>query len=93
MTTPIEANERITAYWERAAVWLCGAAIALLVVVYQDTRSTVDKLDEKVQFLYLDKVSKQDLKELADRFDKKIEAGNADVISRLELIIQAQKNR
>lgn len=97
-----DANNRITILWERAAVWLCGAAIALLVVVYQDMKTTVDKLEERVQFLYLDKVSKQELKELADRMDRKIDAGNADVISRInrsnedilskiDLMIKAQK--
>lgn len=92
MTTQT-ANSRINSTWERVAVWAGGVAIALLVVVYQDMRTTVDKLEEQVQFLYLDKVSKQDMEKLADRFEKRIEANNSDVISRLELIIQAQKNK
>ena len=85
---PQDANSRINGYWERVCMWVCGGAIALLCLVYQDQKVTVDKLEEKVQFLYVDKVSKQDMDRLEERIMKGIAAGNSDIISRLELLRQ-----
>lgn len=83
-----DANSRINGYWERVCMWLCGGAIALLCLVYQDQKVKVEKLEEKVQFLYMDKVSKQDMDKLEERIMKGISAGNSDIIARIELLRQ-----
>lgn len=80
------ANDNVLApHWERLARWACGAIIALLCIGYQDQKSTIERLDERVQFLMLDKVSKDDMRELEQRIMERIEAGNADILARLEL--------
>lgn len=84
-----DANTRISAYWEKFAIWSCGAIIALLCIGYQDQKSTIDKLEERVQFLYLDKVGKGELKEVETRIMSRIEAGNADILARIDLLIKA----
>src|SRR3990172_11109543 len=84
MTTPSDgpsANSRINAVWEKFAIWACSAIIALLVIGYQDQKSKVDKMEERVQFLYLDKVSKQDMDKLEDRIMRGIAAGNSTILA------------
>ena len=88
MTNPSSepsANSRINQVWEKFAIWACSAIIALLVIGYQDQKSKVDKLEEKVQILYQEKVSRNDLKDVEQRLMNRIEAGNADVLARLDL--------
>ena len=75
-------------YWEKFSIWACSAIIALLCIGYQDQKTTIDKMEERVQFLMLDKVSKNDLKEVETRIMNRIEAGNENVLSRIELLKQ-----
>lgn len=95
MTTPRDpsANSRINAVWEKFAIWACSAIIALLVIGYQDQKSKVDKMEERVQFLYLDKVSKQDMDKLIDKLEDRIAAGNSVLLSRMDLMMKIQKQR
>ena len=65
--------------------------IALLCIGYQDQKTRVDKMEEKLQFLYLDKVSKNELKDVEARIMTRIEAGNADILARIDLLIKASK--
>jgi hypothetical protein len=80
------ANSRINAAWEKFAIWACSAIIALLAIGYQDQKSKVDKLEERVQFLYLDKVSKQDMDKFEERIMTGIAAGNAALLARMDLM-------
>ena len=90
MVTPQnDANTRISAYWERFAIWSCGAIIALLCIGYQDQKTTIDRMEEKVQFLYMDKVGKGELKDVEARIMSRIEAGNEDILARIDLLIKA----
>ena len=80
------ANSRINNAWEKFAIWACSAIIALLAIGYQDQKSKVDKMEEKVQFLYIDKVSKQDMDKFEERIMTGIAAGNAAVLARMDLM-------
>jgi hypothetical protein len=93
MTTPTDSvvDARLASYWERFGLWACGAIIALLVIGYQDQKSKVDKLEEKVQILYQEKVSKNELKDVEQRLMTRIEAGNADILARIDLIISTSR--
>lgn len=85
-----DGNTILAPYWERFALWCGGAIIALLAIGYQDQKSTVDKLEEKVQFLYMDKVAKSELKDTEARIMSRIEAGNADILARIDLLIKTK---
>lgn len=80
-----DANDRIDGLWERFGTWACGAIIALLCIGYQKQESNLERLEERVQFLMLDKVGKSELKEVETRIMSRIEAGNADILARLAL--------
>lgn len=83
------ANSRMNNYFERLAIWACGCIIALLCIGYQEQKTTIDKMEERVQFLMLDKVGKGELKEVESRIMSRIEAGNADILARIDLLIKA----
>lgn len=83
------ANSRMNNYFERLAIWACGCIIALLCIGYQDQKTTIDRVEERVQFLMLDKVGKGELKEVESRIMSRIEAGNADILARIDLLIKA----
>lgn len=85
------ANLRISRYWERLALWGCSGIIALLSLAFMDQRTQVTKLEEKVNFLYLDKVSKSDLKETEDRLMKRIEGMGSDILARLDIYFGKMK--
>lgn len=85
-------NTVLAPYWERFSIWACGAIIALLCIGYQDQRTRVDKMEERVQTLYMDKVSKNELKDVEARIMSRIEAGNSDILSRIDLLIKASRN-
>lgn len=78
-------SNALAPYWEKFSLWACSAIIALLCIGYQDQKTKVDKMEEKLQFLMLDKVGKGELKEVETRIMSRIEAGNADILARLEL--------
>lgn len=84
-----DANSRMNIYWEKAALWAGACIISLLCIGYQDQKTTIDRLEERVQFLYLDKVGKGELKDVEARIMSRIEAGNADILARIDLLIKA----
>ena len=87
----MESYSNISPYWKEVSMWACSAIIALLCYGYQDMKTRVDKMEEKLQFLYLDKVSKNELKEVENRIMHRIEAGNIDILARIDLLLKAEK--
>lgn len=89
MATPNNGNI-LTPYWEKFSIWAVGAIITLLCIGFQDQRTKVERLDERVQILFLEKVSKQEMKEVEQRIMQRIEAGNADILARLDLYFKTK---
>ena len=82
----VVADRRINGYFERFAIWAGGLLIALLLLAYQDQRQQVARLEERVSFLYLDKVSKTDLKDTEARIMNRIEGMQSDILARMDLL-------
>jgi len=82
----VVADRRINGYFERFAIWSGGLLIALLLLAYQDQRQQVARLEERVSFLYLDKVSKGDLKDTEARIMTRIEGMQSDILARMDLL-------
>ena len=82
----VVADRRINGYFERFAIWAGGFLIALLLLAYQDQRQQVARLEERVSFLYLDKVSKGDLKDTEARIMTRIEGMQSDILARMDLL-------
>lgn len=85
MTTQT-ANSRINNYWEKFGLWACGVIIALLCLAYNDQKSRIEKMEERVQFLYIDKVNKSDLKDTEARLMNRIEGMQTDILARMDIL-------
>lgn len=93
------ASKRINRYLEKFAVWIVGIVIALGSWAWNGMDARVTKVEDRVAFLYQDKVSRQELKDEMALIRQSMDKGNLelisrqdqmkqDIISRLELIIK-----
>ena len=80
--SPQDANSRITEYWEKFSLYACGIAITLICFLYLDQRSRIDKLEERTQFLMVDKVNQGQLKDAVSGIMSRIDATDAANASR-----------
>lgn len=83
--TVVSGDRRINGLFERFAIWAGGLLIAILFLAYQDQRADIVRLEEKVSFLTLDKVSRTDLRETEARIMARIEGMQSDLLARLDL--------
>lgn len=83
--TDSSANTRINGYWERAAIFLMFLVMGYMQVQYQEQKADAKELENKVFFLYSDKVSNQQLQNTEDRLVKNIEGMRSDLLARLDL--------
>lgn len=88
-----DANNRITAIWERFALGLLSVVMALGLLVIQDIRTQNKELESRVLFLYTDKVSNQQLKDTEQRLVTNIEGMRSDLLARLDLYFGTLKSR
>lgn len=79
------ANTRINVYWEKAAIFLLVLFVGYMQVQYQELKVDAKELENKVFFLYSDKVSNQQLQITEDRLVKNIEGMRSDLLARLDL--------
>lgn len=77
------ADKRINHIWERVAIGLLGVVVLWGGTQFQDLKAQNKELENKVLFLYTDKVSQPQLKDTEDRLAKQIEAFKADVKSEI----------
>ena len=88
-----DANNRITAIWERFAIGLLSVVMALGLMVIQDIRAQNKELESRVLFLYTDKVSNQQLKDTEQRLVTNIEGMRSDLLARLDLYFGSLNKR
>lgn len=95
-------KERFEKVSSKAVTIGASILIALISVVYSDMRDRVAKVEERVSFLYNDKVSRSEfldtLKELKSEMvlnrqetDRQIQSVKTEIIDRLDLIIRFNK--
>lgn len=87
------ANSRINHIWERLAIGLIGILMLWGATQFQELKSQNKELENKVLFLYTDKVSTAQLKDTEDRLIKQIDGMKADILARLDYIGNQYKNR
>jgi hypothetical protein len=87
------ANARINHLWERLALGLIGILMLWGATQFQDLKEQNKELENKVLFLYTDKVSTAQLKDTEDRLIKQIDGMKADILARLDYIGAQYKQR
>ena len=86
-------ESKIATYWERFAIYVSGALVAVCCWLFIEQKARIDALEVKVQTLQIDKVSKQELRELEDRFYKRMDVMKGDIIDRLDWYFAGRKSR
>jgi hypothetical protein len=93
------ATKRINRFVEKFAWWIIGVVVMILGGLYNAAMDRISVTEEKVAFLYQDKVSRAELREVADGLriqsdsnKKEIlsqqEGLKQDILSRLDLILR-----
>lgn len=82
----------MTKLWERWALYLMGALVALCVYMFQDLKTNQERLAVQVQAMQIDKVSRAEMKELEDRLNRQIIGIKADIIERMDWHFRAAQN-
>ncbi len=83
----------MTKLWERWALYLMGALVALCVYLFQEQKSKVERLETQMQTVQIDKVSRTEMKELEDRLNRQFMGIKADIIERMDWHFRAQSDR
>ena len=85
MNTPLEL------YWERFALYLAGVLLAVGAWMWVQNHARINDLENKVQQLQVDKVSRQEFNALEDRIYKRMDAVKSDIIERIDWYLSDKK--
>ena len=85
MNTPLEL------YWERFALYLAGVLLAVGAWMWVQNHGRINDLENKVQQLQVDKVSRQEFNALEDRIYKRMDAVKSDIIERIDWYLSDKK--
>ena len=85
MSTPISV------YWERFALYLAGVLLAVGAWMWVQNHSRISDLENKVQQLQVDKVSRQEFNALEDRIYKRMDVVKVDIIERIDWYLADKK--
>lgn len=86
------ANSRINKFIEKSLIWIIGAVFSIGVAAWNKMDTEVDALQEKVAFLYQDKVSRQELKDemflVRNQIEKDYQQLRGEILGRLDFILK-----
>lgn|SRR5690606_31140849 len=86
------ANSRINKFIEKSLIWIIGAVFSIGVAAWNKMDTEVDALQEKVAFLYQDKVSRQELKDemflIRNQIEKDYQQLRGEILGRLDFILK-----
>ena len=85
MSTPISV------YWERFALYLAGVLLAVGAWMWVQNHGRMNDLENKVQQLQVDKVSRQEFNALEDRIYKRMDVVKSDIIERIDWYLADKK--
>lgn len=83
-------SDKFEAWWQEMQGKIVGTTIAIILsiggMLYSDTRQDIKSLEERVAFLYVDKVSRQELKEELNQLRMQNDANKSDIIARQDIL-------
>ena len=78
-------------YWERFALYLAGVLLAVGAWMWVQNHGRINDLENKVQQLQVDKVSRQEFNALEDRIYKRMDVVKSDIIERIDWYLADKK--
>lgn len=86
-------ESKIAVYWERFAIWVCGILLAVCTYNYMKQEDRIAALEDTVQTLQVEKVSRQELKDMEDRLMNQMNGMKGDIIYHINLIRESNNNK
>lgn len=80
--------QRINKFIEKFSVWIVSILISIGGYMYTKIDDKLETLEERVAYLYQDKVSRQELKEEMSLLRNSQNQMKDDIVQRLELILR-----
>lgn len=84
-------NTPLGLYWERFALYLAGVLLAVCAWMWVQNNGRINDLENKVQQLQVDKVSRQEFNALEDRIYKRMDVVKSDIIERIDWYLSDKK--
>ena len=84
-------NTPLGLYWERFALYLSGVLLAVGAWMWVQNHARMNDLENKVQQLQVDKVSRQEFNALEDRIYKRMDTVKTDIIERIDWYLADKK--
>ena len=84
-------NTPLGLYWERFALYLVGVLLAVGAWMWVQNHARINDLENKVQQLQVDKVSRQEFNALEDRIYKRMDVVKLDIIERIDWYLADKK--
>ena len=84
-------NTSLGSYWERFALYLAGVLLAVGAWMWVQNHGRINDLENKVQQLQVDKVSRQEFNALEDRIYKRMDVVKSDIIERIDWYLADRK--
>ena len=84
-------NTPLGLYWERLALYLSGVLLAVGAWMWVQNHGRINDLENKVQQLQVDKVSRQEFNALEDRIYKRMDVVKSDIIERIDWYLADKK--
>ena len=81
-------SARMNKWVEKFSVWIVGILVSIGGFLWTNMDTRINSLEDKVSFLYQDKVSRAELKEEMKLLRAQSEQNKNDILARLELIIK-----
>lgn len=93
MAVPSDVDSRLNSYWEKWGAWVAVLLLSVCAYTFQEQKSRIDKLEENVQQLYMEKASKEDMREFENRVARQVEGIKNDILGRLDFYFNTQKQK
>lgn len=84
-------NTPLGLYWERFALYLASVLLAVGAWMWVQNHGRMNDLENKVQQLQVDKVSRQEFNALEDRIYKRMDTVKTDIIERIDWYLADKK--
>lgn len=92
-------TNKVNMFLSKFSYWIIGIVIAILGSIYTATIERISQAEQKIQYLYQDKVSKEELRVVTQDINEKVDsikydimqqqsAMKSDILSRLDYLLR-----
>ena len=84
MSSPNDANTRVSNLIERTCIALLGIVVTVMMMSYQGIVKDVKDANDKIILLQMDKVGKSDMRDFEVRTNSRMDAGFSSLAQRVD---------